>query len=681
MQDTDVIDSFLYVMLGIPASGIKLIDSKTGYLFKVDEKMMSSSQNELITRILPIAEAYGVINDFVNSSLGIVTYDTLPSEQGLLPKKNPGVYDVVKLIKKEQAFGAQILDILIRQTKMNGTANQKLYQTLIQLTSKAFNPYFSMLSDWIYGGLINDPFKEFMVEELSSRDRERERDSIMSEEADTTNKQWTRQCKLQERRIGKMLSDDRREKFEYKKPDDSFQQIITNAYTFASQELLRIVLLEENLIDRLRSIKSTFLFAGGDFFVHFMDLAEKELQQKVPLVCMPRIGTFLDLALRSSSFSTQYSSQSSPSSQSSQSSPSSSSSIVLASEIENNIIEDPYRECYSCYLSKMPLVKHLQEIQNIPSQQSQGSQQVSKLKAEQNDFSSQDGSGGSIVVEQRFEPSGIAALVLSHQVPFSISLVLNKIALFKYQLLFRHLFLLKSVERRLVKVATNLMMSRRLHANEVPVSILHHAEVVRRRMQHIVQTILYFTFQEVIEPAWNEFLKSIDNCRNIDGLIERHMSFLDICLKDSLMTNQNIITILTVIEAQSLAFCKLIEETIPLLVHPGEVQEHKEIDKATRTIIKQLLGSLLINETNQGPDEQQIGKGRAQSSGRGIKREEEGFEKIIHKNEVELETKTDWLMQELEKMKQVDQKINVLSMRLDYNERYLAKKNAKQLRL
>lgn len=29
--------------------------------------------------------------------------------------------------------------------------------------------------------------------------------------------------------------------------------------------------------------------------------------------------------------------------------------------------------------------------------------------------------------------------------------------------------------------------------------------------------------------------------------------------------------ILTVIEAQSLAFCKLIEETIPLLVHPGEV--------------------------------------------------------------------------------------------------------------
>lgn len=45
-----------------------------------------------------------------------------------------------------------------------------------------------MLSDWIYGGLINDPFKEFMVEELSSRDRERERDSIMSEEADTTNK-------------------------------------------------------------------------------------------------------------------------------------------------------------------------------------------------------------------------------------------------------------------------------------------------------------------------------------------------------------------------------------------------------------------------------------------------------------------------------------------------------------
>lgn len=56
---------------------------------------------------------------------------------------------------------------------------------------------------------------------------------------------------------------------------------IEKAYDYASHKLLDLLLTEEKLLYRLRSIKHYFLLDQGDFFVGFMDLAEDELKKNM----------------------------------------------------------------------------------------------------------------------------------------------------------------------------------------------------------------------------------------------------------------------------------------------------------------------------------------------------------------------------------------------------------------
>lgn len=68
-------------------------------------------------------------------------------------------------INKLKIFKVKILDALIEQTKLVGPSNQKLESTLIELTSRSFQPYFEMLKEWIYRGVVNDKYKEFLIDD------------------------------------------------------------------------------------------------------------------------------------------------------------------------------------------------------------------------------------------------------------------------------------------------------------------------------------------------------------------------------------------------------------------------------------------------------------------------------------------------------------------------------------
>src|SRR5690606_4666248 len=56
-------------------------------------------------------------------------------------------------------------------------------------------------------------------------------------------------------------------------PQHPPQEIIEEAYKFASKKLLALLIEEKQLIPLLKSIKHYFLLDQGDFFVHFMDSA------------------------------------------------------------------------------------------------------------------------------------------------------------------------------------------------------------------------------------------------------------------------------------------------------------------------------------------------------------------------------------------------------------------------
>lgn len=61
----------------------------------------------------------------------------------------------------------------------------------------------------------------------------------------------------------------------------SYAEIVEVAYAFASRTLLDMIVVECQLLARLRTLKHFFLLDQGDLFVHFMDVAEEELRKEV----------------------------------------------------------------------------------------------------------------------------------------------------------------------------------------------------------------------------------------------------------------------------------------------------------------------------------------------------------------------------------------------------------------
>jgi Gamma tubulin complex component C-terminal len=55
---------------------------------------------------------------------------------------------------------------------------------------------------------------------------------------------------------------------------------VHKAHGFAAQALIDLIMGEHQLLGKLRSIKHYMLLDQGDFFVHFMDVAEEELTKK-----------------------------------------------------------------------------------------------------------------------------------------------------------------------------------------------------------------------------------------------------------------------------------------------------------------------------------------------------------------------------------------------------------------
>ena len=60
-------------------------------------------------------------------------------------------------------------------------------------------------------------------------------------------------------------------------------------------------MVEENLMGRLHSLKNFFFFSKSDYFVHFLDSAEEELNKSVKNVSKEKLESLLEMSIRTSS--------------------------------------------------------------------------------------------------------------------------------------------------------------------------------------------------------------------------------------------------------------------------------------------------------------------------------------------------------------------------------------------
>ena len=68
---------------------------------------------------------------------------------------------------------------------------------------------------------------------------------------------------------------------------------IEYAYSFASRILLDLLMTEMQLRKRLRSLKDYFLLTNGDFFIHFMNVAEGELRKNITDILPSRLESLM----------------------------------------------------------------------------------------------------------------------------------------------------------------------------------------------------------------------------------------------------------------------------------------------------------------------------------------------------------------------------------------------------
>ncbi|XP_057317649.1 gamma-tubulin complex component 2-like [Hydractinia symbiolongicarpus] len=552
MQEITLVEDLLFMFMGVEGRYIGLKDEveKKQYKSFVIDQTVDVSLHEIVNRILPMCGNYSIVCKFVEDGSrfekGLVSHGLCSAIRSLLKdyfmfvaqlerqlrrgtltlqklwfyiqpsmKTLDILANVAIMIEKGHCKGAAILTLLHEKTE-SFTGDPKGRDLCLYLTQAACTAYFEILQRWIYEGVIKDPYEEFLVAEHESVQKERVTE-------DYNDQYWEQHYTIERERIpkflervaekilrtGKYLNVIRQcglsincphaQEIVYCLKERDYVDHIEKAYDYASRTLLDLLWTEKKLLYRLRSIKHYFLLDQGDFFVGFMDLAEDELKKNMDDIVPTRLEALLELAVRTST--------------------------------ANN---DPFKDDLRCDLLPYDLISQLFRILSVTS--------------DKNNPNYRDST--------ELQISGLEAFTLDYEVKWPLSLILSKKALTKYQMLFRHLFYAKHVERLLCHLwASNKEAKKHMLHKRPWYSI---AFALRQRMIHFVQNFEYYMMFEVIEPCWHVLEDNLRSVSNIDGLLEFHNDFLDRCLKDCMLTSPELLKIVSKLMAVCVTFSNCI---------------------------------------------------------------------------------------------------------------------------
>lgn len=533
VQELIIVDELLAAMVGIDGNYVRVRkgrENDLSFVFYVDPKL-NSSLHELTNRILPVCENYMVVSQFAEGRShfkhGLTNHAFAAGLRAILQDYHamvaqlehqyrlgrlslPGLWFFVQPMMGamqclstalqtaivQGASGAALLNLLHNQA--TAMAGDSAVRTLLQkLTHAASSPYFRILERWVYEGVIDDPYGEFLIEENRTLEKE-----SLSQDYHAT--YWQKRYSLRKdvpeflassaeiilttgkylnaiRECGQCIQGPSVEELRLANPISRrpYLERINIAHNYASAELLDLLINKFDLVGRLRSVKHYFFIDKGDFLVIFMDTAKDELAKRPAALSKERLQSLLELALRTS---------------------------VAAS--------DPYHDDLTCIIEKSTLQVQLQKImQNENDPATQNTQpEIS------NAFG---GATGSI--------TGIDTFVLDYKVRWPVSLVLSRRALTKYQLIFRHLFHFQYVRRQLCAAWQIHQLATRPF--EITGTAISRSYAVCQRMLHFVQSFEHYLTFEVLEPNWHSLHNSLCCSNSVDEVMQQHESFLDKCLK------------------------------------------------------------------------------------------------------------------------------------------------------
>ncbi|KAF1918238.1 Spc98 family-domain-containing protein [Ampelomyces quisqualis] len=441
---------------------------------------------------------------------------------------------------KKLCKGGSVLGLITKRlSSMSGDpAARTLLTTLLREASR---PYMAMLNEWLHHGGIKDPHSEFLIKEQKSIKRERL-------DQDYTDEYWEKRYTMRDALVppqleavkdkvllaGKYLNVVREcggvdvSKIVQDAPasfdDPRFLDNVSSSYAYANSSLLNLLLTTHQLPARLRSLKHYFFLDRSDFFTYFLEMGELELKKPAKAVNVGKLQSLLDLATRHAG------------------------SVA---------VEDPYKEDIKVQMNDTGLTNWLMKIVNV-----QGLDQDAAAASISNYTPA-----NTAAITDDSNITGFQALQFDYAMPFPLSLVVSRVTLTRYQLLFRYLLSLKHLETDLAKCwgeqGKNAAWKHRSRNPRIELW-KRKAWTLRARMLVFVQQLTYYCTAEVIEPNWASLMSRLNQegkgdakgkgkqtgdegedqvKRTVDELMQDHVDFLATCLKECMLTNSKLLRI------------------------------------------------------------------------------------------------------------------------------------------
>ncbi|KAF1814428.1 hypothetical protein P152DRAFT_271249 [Eremomyces bilateralis CBS 781.70] len=498
----------------------------TLHLLNLHIKPTSHMLFQLYAFGIEVLKANSILEDDSDDSL-----DETENLDGILESLREGAG---QLPGKKTCKGGAVLGLITKRlAAMAGDpAARELLTTLLRESSR---PYMAMLNEWLHHGGIKDPHNEFLIKEQKSIRREKL-------DQDYTDEYWEKRYTIRESLVPPQLESVRDKVLLAGKylnvvrecggvdvskelkdvpttfDDPRFLENVSNAYAYANASLLDLLLKTHALPARLRSLKHYFFLDRSDFFTYFLELSTSELRKPAKNVNVGKLQSLLDIVLRQ------------PGS-------------VAA--------EDPFKDDVKVQMNEIGLTSWLMKIVNVTGlDQDAATGSISNYLTPATLPTSADDK----------EITGFDALVLDYAMPFPLSLVVSRVTLTRYQLLFRYLLSLRHLETLLAGswVDHNKSMAWKHRSSNPKIELWkRRAFTLRARMLIFVQQLLYYCTAEVIEPNWlalmarldagkaddQESLGSSQVQRTVDELMQDHVDFLATCLKECMLTNSKLLRI------------------------------------------------------------------------------------------------------------------------------------------
>ncbi|AFZ81443.1 hypothetical protein BEWA_008530 [Theileria equi strain WA] len=428
---------------------------------------------ELLNSIIqPFVSEYG--NDkYMKHNENVHSSDFIYSNESTLPFEVSGEHICT-------CIGVELINKLYSIRKMFGPGDSRR-NIVNYLFNKAMTSYTQLITQWMYFGILNDPYKEFFVTHVLPTD---------DMEHANANTLYDSEVVLDEEKIPEPINSIYKEIYsigKYIRIIESMPLQAVGNYTYTSVEdlishvkdvhqnisnrVMKFVMIDSNFTGKLESVYKFYLLSQSDFIYPIFDLINHEKSEYI-----------LQKTFRES--------------------------LEFSS-----VRGDPRKDFFEIKLDN---------ITNLPAA-------LDYL------------SNGGYKITTSSNPEVYKRIAISCGESHSV-FVFNNNVMYKYLLLFKYIFQLKYSEFQLSNVWANQIKTRELPLDPQTQTRFNFSLITRERMLFFVRTLLQHTCIDVVYDEYNTLCA--ENFEDLSELTTRHEQFLNNLLEESLLTNAEIFPVI-----------------------------------------------------------------------------------------------------------------------------------------